>query len=93
MDKQPTFEHALSIFAYHIGEIMLQRKHVRVHFYGGITGDYTFVAVDEPPVPLWDQAHVPGKGRIGNRVAARNDYMERCAPILEQIANGTYTGD
>jgi hypothetical protein len=87
----PTFEHALSIFAYHIQEIAREPKRLRVHFYGGVTGDYTFVTVDEPPVPLWDQAHVPGKGSIGNRCAARNDYTERCAPILAAIAAGTYS--
>lgn len=90
-DKEtPTFEHAMGIFAHHIGEIMLQPKRVRVHFYGGVTGDYTFVTVDEPPRPLWDQAHLPDGSCIGNRVAARNDYTERCAPILEAIAKETF---
>lgn len=88
--ENPTFEHACEIFAYHIGEIMRRDAgtHVRVHFYGNVTGDYTF-KIDPDDASHGDLAYVNGEC-IGNRCAARNDYTKRCAPILEQIARGTY---
>jgi len=81
----PTLEHALSIFAYHIGAIMTSTEHVRVHFYGDVTGDYVFKRDAEIPGD-GDGAYVDGFC-IGNRCRARNDYTERCAPVLAQIAN------
>ena len=83
-DAMPTLYRALDIFAYHIGAIMSNPDRVRVHFYGDVTGDYTFkrnaVAISDR-----DGAYVDGLC-IGNRCAARNDYAERCAPVLAQIA-------
>jgi hypothetical protein len=93
VEKVPTFEHALSIFAYHIGAIMAPspENRVRVHFYGGVSGDYTFIR-DNGAVSAGDTCEVNGK-RFGCRTAARNDYTERCAPILAKILAGTYTAE
>jgi len=81
----PTLYHALDIFAYHIGVITSGKEHVRVHFYGDVSGDYEFRSQDGIPSD-GDGAYVDGLC-IGNRCAARNDYTERCAPVLAQIAN------
>lgn len=89
-----TLAHALGILAYHIGEIMGANTRVRVHFFGGVTGDYTF---DDPGD--FDREYTARFGTrcsetarnaeghiIGNRCAARNDYVARCAPVLAFIA-------
>lgn len=88
-----TLTHALSVFAYHIGEIMGAHRAVRVHFYGDVVGDYTFDAPDECDTDYTERfgtrstetARVDGQ-IIGNRCAARNDYAARCAPVLAAIA-------
>ena len=88
----PTFEHALDIFAYHIGEIMTARERVKVYFYGDVVGEYSFKLDGNPRDPNnpeasphhGDTAFVNGLP-IGNRCAARNDYTERCAKVLRTI--------
>lgn len=85
MEKKPTFSHALDIFVYHVGEIMTARAWVRVHFYGGVVGDYSFEMECDYPLP-GDTARNADGYIFGNRCAARNDYMTRCAPVLAALA-------
>ena len=58
--NDPTFDHALDIFAYHIGEIMTAREHVKVHFYGDVVGEYSFKRDSELPAVAGDSAYVDG---------------------------------
>jgi hypothetical protein len=94
LSKQPpTFDHALDIFAYHIGEIMTARYHVKVYFYGDVIGEYRFKLDGNPRDPNDPEASPhPGDTAfnvegcpIGNRCAARNDYTKRCADVLRRI--------
>ena len=87
LSKQPpTFDHALDIFAYHIGEIMTAREHVKVYFYGDVIGEYRFKQDSELPAVAGDSAYNADGHCIGNRAAARNDYTKRCADVLRRIA-------
>ena len=99
LSKQPpTFDHALDIFAYHIGEIMTAREHVKVYFYGDVIGEYRFKLDGNPRDPNDPEASPhPGDSAfvdgfcIGNRCAARNDYTKRCAEVLATIAENEIT--
>ena len=92
VDKVPTFEHALGIFAYHIGEIMTRRPENRVcvHFYGNVSGEYSFMQDGGESGPGGDTCKDHNGVNMGCRSAARNDYTARCMPVLAAIAAGTY---
>ena len=93
LSKQPpTFDHALDIFAYHIGEIMTAREHVKVYFYGDVIGEYRFVR-EASAAWAGDTAYTPDGFCIGNRCQARNDYTERCTEVLRKIAEDEASED
>lgn len=93
---QPTFAHALSIFAYHIqcicrlGTIGYPERKTGLHFYAGVSAQVEITRLAEDDGPLtreWDSFSINGES-AGNRSGAVNKYTEMCAPILEKIAKG-----
>lgn len=84
-EQVTTFEHALEIFSYHIGEIQRAPEKVCLGFYVVPPVQYKFVRDASTEDRNWDQAYVEGRC-IGNRVAARNDYVRRCASVLAAFA-------
>ena len=88
INPKVTFEHALSIFAYHVACIAKEEQRFGLHFYGNISVGVTIVRADDSNRD-WDQFYFDGK-LVGNRCAAREEYTRLCAPVLEQIAAGTY---
>lgn len=93
--ETPTLDHALSIFAFHISVIAKCADGGAVYFYGGVSMCWEITRSEDDPTLLeetnrdWDQFFIDGsKSAIGNRCAARNEYVKRCVPVLMRIANG-----
>lgn len=100
--ETPTLAHALSIFAYHISVINEARctEHNqtgrgRIHFFGDVSMSWEIQEVENMPNVsetinrAWDQFFIDGsKSAIGNRCAAREEYVKRCVHVLMRIAKG-----
>lgn len=87
------FAHALSTFGYQLSVISKAQGRGAVHFYGGVSMRFDVIRGENDPSLSeetnrdWDQFIVDGMP-IGNRCAAREEYVKRCAPVLMRISKG-----
>lgn len=96
--ETPTLAHALSIFAYHIAVITASRDRGGLYFFGNVSMRWDIQkSINDPKLSEetnrdWDQFFIEdiacGKQAIGNRCAAREEYVKRCVPVLMRIAKG-----
>jgi len=88
---------ALDTIGYHVAEIATASRNVNVCLSPGafglqdmaaVFGIYSFELdpVSRPFPSSRDAARDVNGHIIGNRVAARNDYLRQCAPILAALA-------
>lgn len=91
--SKPTFEHMLSLFAYHVSVLMTEAPRKGTFAFGDLLVEWEIRDGGETSKvegKVWDQVWMNGRW-CGNRCGGYGEYTKLCAPVLARVAAGTFT--